>query len=315
MSLMRQPASSSLSATRNLCWRTVGLGFVLLLTLASLDGADAPVPLAPPATTTKNASPEPDLHTFTDTQGRTLKAQVLSLLGTTVRLKRDDGNTFEAPLATLSKADQTYIVETVLKQYAAHGDVIFKFSAQSQTTATASAKIAGGTQLNWRESYKVTLKNQTMLALTDLRVRVIVFKVLLLPDAPRAGESSILLFGQTHNLDQAPVGTDTTFLTDPLDMQQLLANAGGYFPAAPSAHAETDKLLALWVRVYDSNNYVVQEWCSEPTLTKQQRWDDAWTMATGQANRATPARTTRGLRNGALNPSNLNSSSGGQRGS
>jgi len=281
MGTMRKAASPCLDALRHHPWQIVSLGMGLLLAPVILARTGASEPVATP--TAKIPAAKPELHTFTDLQGHTLNAQVLSLVGTTVHLKRDDDNKIEAPLASFIKADQAYVIDFALKQHTAHGDVVFGVSYQPQTTSTVSSKIVGGTHLGWHEAYKVTLKNQTQQTFADLQVRVIVFKVLLQPDVSSNVESPILLFGQTHDLDLVPAAADTTFLTDALNMQQILANDGGYFPTVPAAHAETDKLLAFWLRVYDSNNYLAQEWCSSPDLMKQQRWEDAWAMATGQA--------------------------------
>ncbi len=294
MNIMRQAAYPSLGAFRQHPGRTAGLGIGLLLGLALPAMAGA----IETATTAKDISSKPELRAFTDLQGHSFQAQVLSLAGSTVRFRRHDGSNYEAPLTSFNKADQIYITETTLQQHVAHGDVIFTFSAQPQTTSTYSAPIAGGTQLKWRESYKVILKNQTLQTLLGLEMRTIVFEVLLVPDTSGNVESPILLFGQTHDLDPILVGDETTFQTDALDMQQILANAGGYFPTAPAAHAKTDKLLALWARVYDNSNHLVAEWCSDPALMKQQSWDGAWAMATGQARDAGPARGTPSARSG-----------------
>jgi hypothetical protein len=63
-------------------------------------------------------------------------------------------------------------------------------------------------------------------------------------------------------------------------MQQILSTSGGVFPAAPAAHSETDKLVAIWVRIYDAVGTLVQEWCSNPQMPKLQTWDQAWVMST-----------------------------------
>jgi hypothetical protein len=46
------------------------------------------------------------VQTLTDQQGRVLKAQVLAVDDGKVKIKREDGQTFELPLATLSGETQ-----------------------------------------------------------------------------------------------------------------------------------------------------------------------------------------------------------------
>ncbi|MET0261522.1 MAG: hypothetical protein ABW223_01400, partial [Rariglobus sp.] len=47
-----------------------------------------------------------DVFTLTDKQGRSLKAEVLSVSNDQVKIKRNDGQTFNLPLATLAPEDQ-----------------------------------------------------------------------------------------------------------------------------------------------------------------------------------------------------------------
>ena len=50
-----------------------------------------------------------ELHTFTDTQGRLLKAELVSILGDQVTIKRDDGQVFTVKASTFSQADQDWL--------------------------------------------------------------------------------------------------------------------------------------------------------------------------------------------------------------
>lgn len=270
-------------------WALVGLG--LMMATPALAAGSSAVDAAAPGATAKS-DPETALQTLTDAKGQTVTAQVLGMVNTTVSLRRDDGQIIQVPLSSFAKSDQTAIVETLLKQFAARHPMILDLSAVTEKTNPVSTKIDGGTQLAWKENYRVVVKNQTLLTLDSLRARVILFKALRLPDVPGTGTSNLILLGQTHDLPAVPANGKIPVQTDQVSMEQILANNGGQFPTAPAVHAETDKLLAVWVRIYDSNDFLVQEWCSQPSLTKKQSWNDAWALATGQSN----ARGARGGR-------------------
>lgn len=270
-------------------WRNVGAGVSLLLALPVM-AADTPAGVSPNlpdpyiagrSTPTKNAAAE--FHVFTDPKGNTLKAQILGMVNTTVNLKRDDGQNFQAALATFTKIDQTYIIEVLLQQYIARGQVVLELTAVTDKTTPAATKIDGGTRQTWKENYRLTIKNQTSLALGDLQAHLIIFKALQLPDVPGATSSSVVLLGQSQSLTTMPPDGKTTLEADQVTMEQVLANDGGQFPNAPAVHSETDKLLAVWIRIYDRNDFLVQEWCSMPDLMKKQSWADAWALASGAA--------------------------------
>lgn len=226
----------------------------------------------------------PEMHAFTDPQGGTIKAVVLSIVGDEVNLKRVDGQSWSEPMAYFTAADQAYIVESQIGQRNAHGHPVFTISAVPISADQTNANIAGGVMLRWKEAYKINLKNETVMKLTDLRVRCVVFKTPLVPDVAGNYNLAIELHAQTLPLDEIGESATKSVLTDQLEMEGIQTR-GGYFPMAPNAHAETDQLTAIWVRVYDRNNYLIQEWCSSPEIFKQGNWDEEWARGGGARSR------------------------------
>lgn len=221
-------------------------------------------------------------HTFTDAKGNTFKARVLGLVKTTVTLQRADGDKVQAALSSFSKSDQDYIVQSILKLNAARGQKVFDFSAVTEKSNPVTSKIEGGARVNWQENYRITLKNNTLLTMGNLQARIILFKAQQVPDVPGGSMSPITLLTQTQNVVAIPGSGKGTIQTDPVPMEQILANDGGYFPKELGVHMKTDKFMAVWLRIYNGDK-VVQEWCSQPDLTKQQTWDAAWALAGGKA--------------------------------
>lgn len=235
-----------------------------------------------------------EYHAFTDAKGAVFNAKVLSLVNQTATLQKENGDKVEAPMWTLPKADQAYILEGLIKQFTAHGRAVFEISAVTDKSEPAMTKIEGGTQMAWQESFRFTMNNQTTWALAGLEARIIIFKVRQLPDVPGVIPSEITLLGQTRHLEVAEPNGKLAWQTDPVAMLQILANDGGYFPGPQSViHSKTDKLLAVWVRIYDNNDFLVQEWCSVPAMAKPQPWDEAWAQANPQP---APTRAARGSR-------------------
>jgi hypothetical protein len=228
------------------------------------------------------------LHTFTDVQGNSAPAEVISLVGDTANLQRADGKDWSAPLASFVPADQIFIVETLIQQRLARNNPVFSISAIPVRANENSRPMATGVVQTWSEFYKITLKNDTSMKLANLRVRAVVFKAPLVPDISSGYNLALDLRAQTYTLDDIADRATKIIATDPLDMRSIQSR-NGYFPAAPTAHAMADRLVAIWVRVYDGNNFLVQEWCSSAEVLKQGKWDDTWAKGGGSP---TPAAST-----------------------
>lgn len=224
-------------------------------------------------------------HVFVDSQGNSTKATVLSIVGDTiagdtVNLQRDNGQSWSEPLSYFSAADQAYIIESQIQQRVARGHPVFTITAFTVNAGETTDNIANGVRVSWKEAYKINLKNKTVMKLTNLRVRCVVFKTPLVPDISGKYNLALELHAQTLPVDEAGPSATKSILTDQLDMVAFQAR-GAYFPTAPNAHAETDQLSALWLRIYDSNDFLIQEWCSSSDIFKQGNWDDEWARGGG----------------------------------
>jgi len=241
----------------------VSLVLVLMHSLAAAGGADA-VPASPT-----------DLHTFTNQDGRTIKANILSVAQDDVNLKRDDGQSFKVPVSTFSKEDQNFIRQWVIQQSQAHHNDVLLLSAASIRTdpsrpALTTSKKALVSQ--WSESYKIKVSNQTPVHWTNLHVRYIIFHLAGVPGGLPPGN-----YTPTHDIGMVTVGDlpgqqDTTVPTDKIDLQETsLAPGYTYTNGAPAK--VTDQVQGIWVRVYDDDNNLLQEWASTKEITKDNTWD------------------------------------------
>ncbi len=233
-----------------------------------------------PAAPGASAAVTSELHTFTDPQGNPVQATVVSIGGDNVNLQRADGHSWSEPLAYFSAADQAYILESQIQQRVARGHPVFTITAFPVNAGEATTNITNGVRVSWKAAYKINLKNETIMKFTNLRVRCVVFKTPLVPDISGNYNLALELHSQTLPVDEAGASATKSILTDQLDMQAFQAR-GAYFPTAPNAHAETDQLTAIWLRVYDSNNFLIQEWCSSADIFKQGNWDEEWARGGG----------------------------------
>ena len=206
---------------------------------------------------------------------------MLSIVGDSVNLKRADGNAWTEPMAYFGAADQAYILESQIQQRLAQGRPVFAISAIPTSAGEVTANIEGGVSVRWKAAYKINLKNETVMKLAGLRVRCVVFKTPLVPDIAGSYNLAIELHAQTLPVEEIGESATRSVTTEQLDMRAFQAR-GAYFPTAPNAHAETDQLTAIWLRVYDGSDFMIQEWCSSPEIFKQGKWEDEWARGGGE---------------------------------
>jgi hypothetical protein len=232
-----------------LSWRGLacaGLGLAAGMLVAAAQGADAPAALL-------DSRAPPDVYTFTNNEGKQIVAQIMNVVNDTVYLKRQDGQSFEVGIGTFRDEDQAAIRWWAEQHAMLDGAQIFQFSSTSvKTKETITNNV-----VTWGATYKVKLANQTPLHIVGPVIRYILLV------APSAGQVSHQ-FG-TAALDDLPASNETTFETNPVQVTQ--------YGQGPGIHDINNQLLAVWVRVYDSHNQLIQEWCSSLDYMKSETWD------------------------------------------
>jgi len=224
-------------------WRwlaAAGLG--LAVGMLAARGADAPAAATPA-----------DVYTFTNNEGKQVVAQIMNVVNDTVYLQRQDGQSFEVAIGTFRDEDQAAIRWWAEQQATQDGAQLFQFSS----TAVKTKETITNNVVTWGATFKLKLANPTTLHLTGAVIRYILLV------APSAGQITHQ-FG-TATVNDLPGGNDTTFETNPVQVTQ--------YGQGPGIHDVNNQLLAVWVRVYDSHNLLIQEWCSSLDYMKSETWD------------------------------------------
>lgn len=219
----------------------------------------------------------PDLHTFTNQDGKSIKAVILSVAQDDVNMKRDDGLSFKVPVATLSKADQDFIRKWVIQQAQAHGDDVLTFGETSLKTDAQplpTTSVAAIT-LHWTEGYKITVTNQTPVHWTNLHLRYIIFRQAGVPGALLPNNFTPTHTNGTVAIDDLPGEQQATVATDKIDLREV-SMAPGYYYANGAPPKVADHMQGVWVRVYDDDDNLLQEWTSTKDITKDNTWDALW---------------------------------------
>ncbi len=220
------------------------------------------------------ASPAaPELHTFTNNDGASFKGQVLSVAGEEVNIKREDGQTFRPKFSLFSKADQAYIHQWMVKNAEEHGTELFNIHAISSkgiATVTNDHEAHIATTL-WPETYQLVIKNMTSATWTNLRVRYIIFQNEAIFGKKAPDNYNLKRITSSVEVDKL-AGTDSKNM--PLDKITLSSyiKIDNHIWGDGAPNALSDLVKGLWVRVYDADDTLLQEWISDPDIAKNERW-------------------------------------------
>jgi len=211
-------------------------------------------------------APDPGMHTFTNAAGKTIQAQIINVDNDTAYLKRTDGKSFQVVIDTLGQDDQSYIRDWAIKEALHDGSPIFDISAE---LVKGSASTVNG-WVRWPSGYKVKLVNKTTLHLLNPTVQYILFNL-------KANAATLKTPG-SKSLPEVPANEAVSFATKTVGVEQW-------------ANTLTDNYIVnqptgIWVRVYDDNQQLLQEWSAPLDLMKNETWDT--TPPRGSGRKKTP---------------------------
>jgi len=212
-----------------------------------------------------------EMHTFTDTQGRSLKAELISVDGDKVTIKREDGQTFTLSLASLSTDDRQFIAEWAKQQAALIPAGSFDLQI-SRGKFDTKKKDDGGIIVSEEQwGYTVTLVNRTAKSFTGARVDYILF---VKPDNEPGKDASIAPLKQkpgSKKIDVIGVRDSINFRTEAITLYKQQLKAGYVWTKTGDSSAIKDTLYGVWLRAYVGDQ-LVDEVCSPEGLSKTEKW-------------------------------------------
>jgi len=229
--------------------------------------------VASPAIAADAPAPATSLHTFTNNGGNSFKAQITAVTGDEVSLKREDGEIIHPKISVFNKEDQIYIQFWAARDAATHGPGAFDLHAISIKSVVTSTDNHTNHQSisTWKEYYRLETKNLTFVNWTNLHFRFIVFK-----QSERFGEMppndfTMMRITGTFDVEKYAGGDTKNFTANAEDMQELKLIDGFSFVSGP-ANDLADKFIGIWVRAYDDDENLLQEWVSDPAIAKTEIW-------------------------------------------
>ncbi|MFA6960894.1 MAG: hypothetical protein WC205_09105 [Opitutaceae bacterium] len=217
-----------------------------------------------------------DVQTLTDKQGRSLKADVLSVSGDQVKIKRDDGQTFNLSLSTLTEDDQkklrdwaaTHLPPDALVVELSRGkfDTIKK---DIDVTLVGGDIVKNGrtiTEEKW--GYSVTISNRTPQPIEKLRTEYLLFATV---DSIQVKEKQGLKKKRFQSaIETIPDLGRITFRTETISAIKSKYN-GNIVSAKSGESSSRETLSGIWIRIYRSDDLVYETSYPE-TLRTTEKW-------------------------------------------
>jgi hypothetical protein len=211
-----------------------------------------------------------DIQTLTDTLGRTIKADVLSVENEKVKIKREDGQIFELPLSTLSEKSQRLLSDWAAKSATQipAGALTIELSrgAFSSTKQDDVATIT--TEENW--GYSVTVSNRSFKAIENLRFEYVLF---VKPDVEPGKDSKPAPLKRSTGKSTVPLigpSSKTVFRTETIKIYKQKLKPGWIWGKTGGSEKLRDTLYGIWLKAY-SGDQLVAEMYSPDSLVKTEK--------------------------------------------
>ncbi|MFA6288876.1 MAG: hypothetical protein WC661_15955 [Opitutaceae bacterium] len=223
-----------------------------------------------------------EMRTFTDKQGRSLKAELVSVDGDKVTIKREDGQTFVLSLATLSDDDQKSLKDWAAQQAAKPqplppGSLVVELSRgvfdtnkkDSDVTLVNGNVVKNGrttTEEKW--GYSVTIQNKTAKALESLRADYRLFATV---DSVHVKEKQGLKKKPYQSaINTIPVMGRIVFRTETISAFKMKYN-GNIHSAKTGDTSSRETLSGIWIRIYQGSD-LVYETAMPDSLRTTEKW-------------------------------------------
>ena len=236
-----------------------------------------------PALTLLASVAHAEMRTLTDTQGRTIQADVMGVDGDNVKIRRADGQIFDLPMDRLVQADQRALRAWAKEQAskpqplpAGAFQVHMSRARFSTETTESDVRLTDGTT---RKNARITteekwgfgliLNNRTSAPLENLRAEYILYATM--DDVHKDGKKEGLRQARYGvKLDPVPAQGRLDFRTDSVSVSKMRYK-GNIVSAATGDNRSRESLHGIWIRIYRGDEIIYEE-ASPGTLMRTEKW-------------------------------------------
>lgn len=216
------------------------------------------------------ASLRAEVQTITDQQGRSIRANVLSVENGKVKIRRDDGQTFELPLSSLSEETRKSLEAWAAKAAAEipPGALTVELSRGIFESEKNESISTVTTEEKW--GYSVTVSNRSSKPINNLKFTYVLFVKPDLEPGKDASSAKLKRSTGSSTLDQLTVGSKATFRTDSIKIYKQKLKPGWIWSKTGNAEMMRDTLHGIWIKAY-AGDQLIAETCTPDSLMKTEK--------------------------------------------
>lgn len=198
-------------------------------------------------------------HEFTDTKGRKLEADILSVAGGQVTLRRKpDMKVFTVASSTFVESDQKIIEEWLATEMKYRFEVTY---AKKKLGEVKQVQGAVHTEVEtW--AYEIKLKNDLNVPISDLRMDYWCFRR---DDEGTGKVAPKIVTAGSIKIESMAAISSSNFTTSeiPLEKTEL---RGNYYYSDGSKDKQADGMGGFAIRIYDKNDKEIYSWATKEDL-------------------------------------------------
>lgn len=207
------------------------------------------------------------MRTFTSTDGQTMRAELMDVVGDKITIKRDDGMRFTVETSLFSEKDQTYIKQWLKNK--ALENVNLEISCTRDKGDVKVNKHTAYTEEIFPEFYNVTFTNRGFEDLKKIRVDTIVFQTKHKPSRGTEYEE------YKSSRDVIPViegGKEYTFQSASVKAVEFNMNKGWRWSSDEGEESTRDRLSGIWIRAYIGDKMIAED-IRPSRIEKDYKWE------------------------------------------
>lgn len=208
--------------------------------------------------------------TLTDTQGRSIEAEILRVLAGNVTVKMANGHQFRIPMSKFNEESHKTIDRWKLAQVAKQREPfrisLRTFKENKEVSGTQSTKIK-----TYDEGYEVTVRNMSLIDLPAMKVDYLILKL----DEGQLGQDKDSDTYEVHkgsiDLAAMKMSDEITFKTITLSIKENSLRGGWYYVNRGQRKAKDD-LDGIWIK-FKVGDQLIYEYAKPESLTEDVDWN------------------------------------------
>ncbi len=223
-----------------------------------------------------------EMRTLTDTQGRTIQADVIAVEGDQVKIRRADGQTFNLPMDRLVESDQKALRQWAKEEAAkpqplppgAFQVQMSRGKFASETVLTDVRLTNGSTVKNGRETteekwgFSFMLNNRSSVQLDTLRAEYILFATK--DDVHKDKMEGFRRAKHRTKIETVPAYGRLDFRTETVSVFKMKYR-GNIVSAATGDSRSRETLHGIWIKIYRGDE-LIYEATSPESLMRSEKW-------------------------------------------